>query len=88
MELVGDEGADVARTAGGEGEVGDDLGGRTHDGRVGVDRGVAGQQSDLVGAEHGAQLEELLADERLDGCGVDRALAAAAREVQRTRRDE
>ena len=37
---------------------------------VGVDAGVAGDHAHVVAAEHLHQVEELLADQRLDGCGV------------------
>ena len=50
------------------GGAGDHLG-------LGVDAGVAGQHADVFGAEVLAQIEELLADQGLDGAGVDRAAA-------------
>jgi hypothetical protein len=54
-----------------QGDVGQDLGGAADDRRVGVDRGVAGEQPDLLGAEDVAQREELLVDQRLDRRGVE-----------------
>ena len=51
-----------------------------------VDARIAGQHADALGAEQLAELEELLARERLDGAGVERARALAERlEVQRER---
>ena len=67
MELVGDQDTDIAGRAVAQGEIGDDLGCRAHDRRIRIDRRVAGQQADVVGTERGAQVEELLADQRLDG---------------------
>ena len=60
-------------------DVGDDLGRRADDGGVGVDGGVAGEHADVLGPEHLAQREELLAHERLDGRGVVTALTAGHR---------
>ena len=58
-----------------QGDVGEDFGGAAEDGRVAVDRGVAGAQADVVRAELAAQRQPLLVDQRLDGAGVNRALA-------------
>ena len=67
-----------------QGDVGEDLGGAAEDGRVAVDRGVAGAQADVVRAELAAQRQPLLVDQRLDRAGVDGALALGdGLEVQR-----
>ena len=53
-----------------------------------VDGGVAGEHADLVRAEHVDQREELLADQRLDRRGVERALPAGQRRGVRADRDQ
>ena len=71
MELVHDDETDVGRAALSQSEVREDLGGAADDRGVGVDRRVAGDHADVVGAELLAEREELLGDERLDGCRVE-----------------
>ena len=66
----------------------EDLGRAAEDGRVAVDRGVARQHPDVVGAEVAAEREELLADERLDGRRVEAALALAQRKKVHRERHE
>ena len=55
------------------------LRGAADDGRVRVDAGVAGEHSDVRRAEIVAQVEELLAGQRLDGRRVERPLTLAHR---------
>ena len=69
-------------------DVGDDLGGRTDDRRIGVDRGVPGDHSHVLGAEHLAQREELLAHQGLDRRGVVAPHAAGHRGEMRTQRHQ
>ena len=66
VELVHHHEPDVGRRALAQRDVGQDLGGAADDRRVGVDRGVTGQHPDVLGTEDLAELEELLADQRLD----------------------
>ena len=72
VELVHHHQPDVGAGALAQGDVGEHLGGAGDDRRVGVDAGVAGQHADVVGAEHLAEREELLAHQRLDRRGVER----------------
>ena len=88
VELVHHDQADVGVGALAQRHVGQDLGGRSDDRGVGVDRGVAGDHADVLGAEDLAQVEELLADQRLDRGGVDAALAAGQRRGHRAGRHE
>ena len=61
----------------GDGHVREHLGGATDDRRLPVDAGVACQHADVLGSEGLAQIEELLAHQRLDGCRVEGASALA-----------
>ena len=84
MELVHDH--DVGghpRTA--QGHVGKNLGGANQDGCVAVDRGVPGHQSDMLGTEGIAQIEELLVHQGLDRAAVETRLALAQGLVQEGR---
>ena len=78
VELVHHHLADVGRRALAQRDVGQHLGGAADDRRPGVDRGVAGQHADVLGAEDVAQGEELLRDQRLDRRGVEGPLGRAA----------
>src|SRR5690606_41434775 len=60
VELVHHHLADVGLGAVAQRHVGQDLGGAADDGGARVDAGVAGHHADVLGAEHGAQVEELL----------------------------
>ncbi len=71
VELVHHDQADVGRAALAQRDVGQDLRGAADDRGVGVDRGVARQHPDVVGAEDLAEGEELLAHQRLDRRGVE-----------------
>ena len=75
VELVHDDEPDVGELALAQGVVGQDLGRRADDGGAGVDRRVAGEHPDVLGAEDLDEGEELLADEGLDGGGVPAAPA-------------
>ena len=84
VELVHDHLAHGGVRALAERDVREDLGGAAKDGRVAVDRGVAGAEAHVVWAELAAEGEKLLVHQRLDGTGVDGALALSQRlEVQR-----
>ena len=58
-----------------QGDVGEDFGGAAQDRRVAVDRGVAGAQADVVGAELAAQAEPFLVHQGLDRAGINGAFA-------------
>src|ERR1035438_6592630 len=81
--LVDVRGGPVAK-----GHVRDDLGGGADDGGRGIDRGVAGQHADVLGAEITAQREELLRYERLDRRGVEGAHPAGKGRDVGAERDE
>jgi len=86
VELVEHHVADRSLRALAQRHVREHLGRATDQRRVVVDARVAGQHADVIGAEEVAELEELLARERLDGAGVERALTLAERlEVHRNR---
>ena len=63
--------------------VAQDLGGHDDHGCVAVDRRVAREQADLVGAVAADQVRVLLVGERLDGRRVERLAARREREVDR-----
>ena len=71
VELVHHHEPDVGVPALAQRDVGEHLGGAADDRGVRVDRRVAGQHPDVVGAEDLAQREELLAHQRLDRRGVE-----------------
>ena len=62
VKLVRDDQAAVQVPAPAKGRVGEDLRGAADDGRSGVDGGVAGEQTHVLGAKVLHQLEELLGD--------------------------
>ena len=76
VELVHHHLVDVRVRSVAQGDVGHDLGGRRDDGRVAVDRRIAGHHPDVFGAKDLAEREEFLADQGLDGGGVEAALPA------------
>ena len=88
VELVHHHQPDVGAGALAQGDVGEHLGGAGDDRRVGVDAGVAGQHADVVGPEHLAQREELLAHQRLDRRGVERHPPVGQRRQVSTGRDQ
>ena len=88
VELVEHREVDVGARTLGERQVREHLGGRADDRRVAIDRGVAGHEADVVGAERADQREELLVGERLDGARVERALASHERVEVRGLRHE
>ena len=77
MELVGDDDVDISPVPVTQCPVREDLGSTTDDRCVRVDRTVAGDHPHLFRPKLLAQLEKLLAHQRLDRCGVDAALVAA-----------
>ena len=83
VELVHHDQPDVGGGALAQCDVGEHLGGAADDRGVGVDRGVAGQHADVVGAEDLAQVEELLAHQRLDRRGVERHPVVGQRRLVR-----
>ncbi len=62
-----------------QGDVGQNFRRAAEDGRVAVDRGVAGAQADVFGTEIAAQRQPFLIDQRLDRAGVNGALALGQR---------
>ena len=72
VELVHHDVGGVERLPQPERHVREDLGRAAEDEGLGVDRGVAGPHSDVLGPQLLAEGEELLAGERLDRAGVDR----------------
>jgi hypothetical protein len=58
-----------------EGVIGEDLGGAAEDGRVAIDSGIAGGHADVFRAEVAAEGEEFFIHQRLDGAGVNGAVA-------------
>ena len=88
VELVHRHAADVGGLAPAQRVVREDLGGAADDGRLGVDHGVAGDHAHVVAAEHVAELEEFLAHEGLDGCGVVGAAVGAHGHEAQAERDQ
>ncbi len=88
VELVHHHEPDVGVGALTQGDVGQHLGGAGDDRRARVDRGVAGQHADVRRAEHSAEGEELLADERLDRRGVVAVPSGCQSRVQGAGRDQ
>ena len=88
VELVHHDLVDVRGGPVAKGHVRDDLGGGADDGGRGIDRGVAGQHADVLGAEITAQREELLRYERLDRRGVEGAHPAGKGRDVGAERDE
>ena len=62
--------------------VGQHLGGAAQDAGLAVDAGVAGHQADVLRPEGGAQIEELLVDQRLDRAAPEPGLALGQRLAQ------
>ena len=79
VELVHHDLVDVGVRALAQREVREDLGGAADDRRVGVDRRVARDHADVLGAEDVDEREELLAHERLDRRRVVACARPAAR---------
>ena len=77
VELVHGDDAHVAVLALAQGLVGQDLGRAADDGRLRVDGRVAGDHADVLLAEELDEVEELLADQGLDGGGVVGAAVGA-----------
>jgi hypothetical protein len=87
VELVHHDLADVGVGALPQRQVRHDLRGGADDRRACVDRGVAGHHAHVLGAEHLAEGEELLAHQRLDRCGVVGAPALGERREMSADRD-
>ena len=68
--------------------VGKDLCRAADDGRLGIDMRVAGNHTDVVAAEYLHQIEELFADQGLDGRRVITALALCHAHKEHAQRDE
>ena len=75
MEFVHDHFLHVGRRAFAQRDVGEDFRGAAKDGRVAIDRGVAGAEADVVRAELAAERHELFIHQRLDRAGVNGAPA-------------
>ena len=88
VELVHHDLADVGSGPLTECLVGENLCGAADHGCVRIHGGVTGEHADLVGAERVAEVEELLADQRLDRRRVVRAHALAQRGHVRSERHQ
>ena len=88
VELVHDDEPDVGLVALAQRLVGQHLGSADDDRGAGVDRGVARGHADVVGAEDLHEVEELLADQSLEGGGVEGAAALGEGGEGGPRRDE
>ena len=88
VELVHDDQSDVGTLTLAQSDVAEHLGGAADDRGVRVDRDVTGQHPDVLGAEDLAQVEELLADQRLDRRRVERDPVVGERGHVRRDRDQ
>ena len=68
--------------------VGKDFGRAADDGRLGVDMRIAGDHADVIAAEYLYQVEELFADQGLDGGRVIAALTLRHAHKEHAQRDE
>ena len=75
MEFVHDDLLHIGRRAFAQRDVGEDFRGAAEDGRVAIDRRVAGAEADVVRAELAAEGHELFIHQRLDRAGVNGAPA-------------
>ncbi len=73
MEFVHDHLLHIGLRALAQRDVGEDFRGAAKDGRVAIDRRIAGAEADIVGAELVAEGHEFLIHERLDRAGVNGA---------------
>ena len=88
VELVHGHAAHVGALALAECIVGKDFGRAADDGRLGIDMRVAGNHTDVVAAEYLHQIEELFADQGLDGRRVVAALALRHAHKEHAQRDK
>ena len=88
VELVHHDQPDVGSRPLAQGEVGQDLSRAADDRRTPVDRRVAGHHADVGRPEGAAQVEELLAHQRLDRRGVEAAPTVGQRGELRARSHE
>ena len=88
VELVHHDLVDVGVGAVAQGDVREDLRGRADDRRLGVDAGVTGHHADVDRAEDVAEREELLRDQGLDRCRIERTAVAGQRDRVRTDGDQ
>ena len=75
MEFVHDDFLHIGLRAFAQRNVGEDFGGAAKNGRVTIDRSVAGAEADVVGAELAAEGHEFFIHQRLDRAGVNGASA-------------
>ena len=86
MELIHSDQADIGMLAFAQRLIGQNLGGAADDRRVGVDMAVAGDHAYVLTSEHFDQIEEFLADQRLDRSRIVRtATGAQGREMHAQR---
>ena len=88
MELVHGDAANIGIFALTQCVVGKDLCRAADDGRLGVDMRIAGNHAYVIAAEHLHQVEELFADQGLDGGRVIAALALRHAHKEHAQRDE
>ena len=88
VELVHGHAAHVGVLAFAQRIIGKDLGRAADDGCLGVDMRVTGDHAHIVAAEHLYQVEELFADQSLDGGGVVAAPALCHAHKEHAQRDK
>lgn len=88
MELVHDHVVDFRELAFVQGHVGQDLGRAADDGRISVDRAIAGDHADLLWPELTAKLEEFLVHQGLDWTRIDGSLPHGERVEMQSHGDE
>ncbi len=82
---AGPEGRRAPHARAAQGHVRQDFGRADQDGRVAVHRGIAGDQTHVLGTEGAAQVEELFVHQRLDRAAIEPGLALAQGLVQERR---
>ena len=87
VELVHDDHVRVQRGTLAQRLIRQNLGRTTDDGRVGVERHVAGHHADVIGAKQGHQIKELLRHQGLERRRVVRAAPVRHRREVRGQRD-
>ena len=88
VELIHADQPDISIRTFPQSLVGKDLGGRADHGSLRVDRGIPGEHADPFRAEKVAEVEELLGDQCLDGCGVEGAAPLGKGEEHRADCDQ
>ncbi len=74
VELIHHDAINLSPLAFPQREIGQNLGGAADYGRLTIDRRISGHHPHPLRPQHSAQVEELLAHQSLDRCGVERTL--------------